>query len=107
MVFTAIDPIRRLPFAEAPKVLPGLNPNHPKARIKQPINTAEISWPMIALLEPSRLNFPFRGPMINATANAVNPHTACTNPEPAKSQYPVPKHLLGPLGASHPPAHAQ
>ena len=53
MVFTAMVPIRKLPFAEAPSVLPGLNPNQPKARMKQPISTAETSWPMIGLLEPS------------------------------------------------------
>ena len=49
MVLTAMVPMRRLPAAEAPSVLPGLNPNQPKARMKQPISTAEMSWPMIAL----------------------------------------------------------
>ena len=49
MVLTAMEPMRRQPAAEAPSVLPGLNPNQPKARMKQPISTAEISWPMIAL----------------------------------------------------------
>ena len=86
MVLTAIEPMRRLPAAEAPRVLPGLNPNQPKARMKQPISTAEMSWPMIALAEPSRLNLPMRGPIIMATARAVIPPTACTTPDPAKSQ---------------------
>ena len=86
MVSTAMVPIRRLPAAEAPSVLPGLNPNQPNARMKQPISTAEMSWPMIGLLDPSRLNFPMRGPMIRHTASAVIPPTACTTPDPAKSQ---------------------
>ena len=50
MVSTAMVPMRKLPAAEAPSVLPGLNPNQPKARMKQPISTAEMSWPMIGLL---------------------------------------------------------
>ena len=86
MVSTAMVPMRRLPAAEAPRVLPGLNPNQPKARMKQPISTAEMSWPMMALREPSRLNLPMRGPMIMDTASAVIPPTACTTPDPAKSQ---------------------
>ncbi len=86
IVFTAIEPIRKLPLAEAPSVLPGLKPNHPNARMKQPISTAEMSWPMMALLDPSRLNLPMRGPMMSATASAVIPPTACTTPDPAKSQ---------------------
>src|SRR5271166_3416192 len=73
MVFTAMDPMRRLPLAEAPSVLPGLNPNHPKARMKQPIMTAEMSWPIIELGEPSLLNLPIRGPMMSDTAKAVIP----------------------------------
>ena len=38
------------------------------------------------IAEPSRLNLPMRGPMISATASAVIPPTACTTPDPAKSQ---------------------
>ncbi len=86
IVSTAMVPMRRFPLAEAPSVLPGLNPNQPKARMKQPISTAEMSWPIIGLLDPSRLNFPIRGPTINDTASAVRPPTAWTTPEPAKSQ---------------------
>ena len=36
IVFTAMVPMRRLPLPEAPSVEPGLNPNQPKARMKQP-----------------------------------------------------------------------
>ena len=66
MVSTAIVPMRKLPLAEAPSVLPGLKPNQPNARMKHPIRTADMSWPRIVLLEPSRLYLPMRGPMINA-----------------------------------------
>ena len=90
IVSTAIEPMRRLPFVEAPRVLPGLNPNHPNARMKQPISTAEMSCPMIALLEPSRLNFPIRGPTIKQTASAVIPPTACTTPSPRSRSNPSP-----------------
>src|SRR3989442_12941378 len=107
MVLTAMEPIRRAPFPEAPRVLPGLNPNQPKARMKQPINTAEISCPIIGLLEPSRLNLPMRGPMIRHTAKAVIPPTACTTPEPAKSQYPLPRPRLVPSCESQPPPQAK
>src|SRR6266849_2723905 len=107
IVFTAIEPMRRLPFADAPSVLPGLNPNQPKARMKQPISTAETSWPMIGLLEPSRLNLPIRGPIIMQTAKAVIPPTECTTPDPAKSQYPLPRPTLEPSCDSQPAPHAQ
>src|SRR3954464_11247633 len=99
--------MRRLPFAEAPSVLPGLNPNHPNARMKQPISTADMSCPMIAFGEPSRLYLPMRGPMIKAIANAVIPPTACTTPDPAKAQYPLPRPLLAPSCDSQPPPQAQ
>ncbi len=36
IVLTATEPMRRLPLPEAPSVDPGLNPNQPKARMKQP-----------------------------------------------------------------------
>ena len=57
MVFTATEPMRRHPAPDAPSVLPGLNPNHPKARMKQPISTAEISWPMMALRRSVAIEF--------------------------------------------------
>ena len=43
IVLTATEPMRKHPAPEAPNVLPGLNPNQPKARMKQPISTAEMS----------------------------------------------------------------
>src|SRR5258708_28663895 len=86
MVFTAMEPMRRLPFPDAPNVEPGLNPNQPNARIKQPSRTSTMSWPGMATGLPSRVNFPMRGPSIIARANAPSPPTACTTPEPAKSQ---------------------
>ena len=36
IVLTAMQPMRRLPLPDAPSVEPGLNPNQPKARMKQP-----------------------------------------------------------------------
>src|SRR5207247_16460 len=80
--------MRRLPAPDAPSVLPGLKPNHPKARMKQPRSTIVMSWPGIAFGEPFRLYFPIRGPMIIPTASPVSPPTACTTPDPAKSKYP-------------------
>src|SRR3954469_22455468 len=107
MVFTATDPMRRQPAADAPSVLPGLNPNQPNARMKQPISTAEMSCPMIGLAEPSRLNLPMRGPTIRHTASAVSPPTECTTPDPAKSAYPWLCPRLLPSCDSHPPPQAQ
>src|SRR5258706_12199332 len=104
---TAMVPIRRLPLEDAPNVLRGLNPNHPNARMKQPIRTAEMSCPMIGLAEPSRLNLPMRGPTIRHTASAVRPPTECTTPEPAKSAYPWLSPRLVPSCESHPPPQAQ
>src|SRR5258708_34714310 len=104
---TAMVPMRRLPLEEAPSVLPGLNPNQPNARMKQPIRTAEMSCPMIGLAEPSRLNLPMRGPTIMQTASAVRPPTECTTPEPAKSAYPLPNPRFVPSCESQPPPQAQ
>jgi len=86
MVFTAIDPIRKLPLPEAPSVEPGLNPNQPNARMKQPVSTMTMSCARMAFDFPVRSYLPIRGPSIIATANAVIPPTECTTPEPAKSQ---------------------
>src|SRR3989442_5127683 len=107
IVATATVAIRRLPLEEHPSVVPGLTPNQPNARMKQPIRTAEMSCPMIGLAEPSRLNLPMRGPTIRPTASAVSPPTECTTPEPAKSAYPLPSPRLVPSWESHPPPHAQ
>ena len=43
MVLTAMEPMRRAPLPEAARVLPGLNPNQPKARMKQPVRTITMS----------------------------------------------------------------
>ena len=88
MVFTAIEPMRRLPLPDAPKVLPGLNPNHPNTKMKHPISTIVMSCPGIGFGLPFLLYLPIRAPRIMETARAVIPPTACTTPEPAKSQYP-------------------
>ena len=88
IVFTATELMRRLPLAAAPSVEPGLKPNQPNARMKQPSSTIVMSCPGIALGLPCRVNFPMRGPMIIAIASAVIPPTECTTPEPAKSAYP-------------------
>ena len=107
IVATATVAMRRLPLEDAPSVLPGLNPNQPNARMKQPIKTAEMSCPMIGLAEPSRLYLPMRGPTIKHTASAVSPPTECTTPEPAKSAYPWLSPRLAPSCDSHPPPQAQ
>src|SRR5882724_6641245 len=107
IVFTAIDPMRRAPLPDAPKVLPGLKPNHPKARMKHPVRTTSRSCPGMALGVPLRLYLPIRGPMIIESASAVTPPTACTTPDPAKSQYPCPSEKLFPSCDNHPPPQAQ
>ena len=86
IVFTATELMRRLPLAAAPSVEPGLKPNQPNARMKQPSSTIVMSWPGMALGEPSRRYLPMRGPMMMAIASAVMPPTECTTPEPAKSE---------------------
>src|SRR5881396_2104124 len=86
IVSTAIVLMRRAP--DAPRVLPGLNPNQPKARMKQPVSTMTMSCPGIGFGLPLRLYLPIRGPMIIESASAVMPPTECTTPEPAKSEYP-------------------
>src|SRR5881396_2937448 len=88
IVLTAIEAIRSAPLPEAARVLPGLNPNQPKARMKQPVSTSTMSCPGIGFGLPLRLYLPIRGPMIIESASAVMPPTECTTPEPAKSEYP-------------------
>ena len=85
MVFTAMEPMRRLPLPDAPSVDPGLKPNQPNARMKQPVRTITISCPTRALDLPARVYLPMRGPTMMARAKAVSPPTECTTPEPAKS----------------------
>ena len=85
IVFTATELMRRLPFADAPSVEPGLKPNHPNARMKQPSSTIVMSWPGIGFALPSRVYLPIRGPIRMPIASAVTPPTECTTPDPAKS----------------------
>src|SRR5207302_10051586 len=70
------DPMRRLPLPEAPKLDPGLNPNQPKARIKQPVRTIIKSWPGIARGFPSRVNLPMRGPTMMDRTSRSEEHTS-------------------------------
>src|ERR1700704_5297652 len=58
IVATATMPMRRLPLPEAPSVEPGLKPNQPKARMKQPNKPRIRLWPRIGLTEPSLLYLP-------------------------------------------------
>src|ERR1041385_2019253 len=85
MVFTATDDARSPPLPDIASVDPGLNPNHPNARMKQPHNTHMMSWPGIGFGLPSRVYLPMRGPTMSAQASAVMPPTECTTPDPAKS----------------------
>src|SRR5437764_12996165 len=107
MVLTATDPMRSPPLPEAPSVEPGLNPNQPKARMKQPVNTMTMSCPMRAFDLPVRVYLPRRGPTMIASASAMRPPTECTTPDPAKSQYPLPRPKLAPRLANQPPPQAQ
>ena len=74
-VLVATEPIKsHLPTA--PKVEPGLNPNHPNQRIKAPTADKVKLCPGIALAVPSSLYFPRRGPKTIAPASAANPPIA-------------------------------
>src|SRR5437588_12531217 len=105
MVLTAMIPIRRLPFIDAPSVLPGLKPNQPKARMKQPSKASTMLWPGMVFALPSRLYLPRREPNTMAPASAHQPPTACTTPLPAKSMYPLPR-PTAPNCESQPPPPA-
>ncbi len=84
-MFTAMTETRRSLLAS---VLPGLKPNQPKARMKQPRTPIGMLWPGIGFAEPSLLYLPMRGPSTIAPASAVTPPTMCTTDEPAKSTWP-------------------
>src|SRR6188768_3814485 len=86
IVLTATEEARRPPLPDRASVDPGLNPNHPNARMKQPHSTHMMSCPGMALGLPSRVYFPMRGPRMSAHASAVSPPTECTTPDPAKSE---------------------
>src|SRR5580765_6683522 len=107
IVLTATEAARSPPLPDSASVEPGLNPNQPNARMKQPQSTHMMSCPGMALAWPSRVYLPMRGPRINAQASAVIPPTEWTTPEPAKSAYPCPRPKFAPSIASQPPPHAQ
>src|SRR5258707_719227 len=86
IVSTAIMPIRKAPLPEAASVEPGLNPNQPRNRMKQPKNAIVMLWPGIEFDEPSLLYLPILGPRTIAPARPIQPPTACTTVEPAKSE---------------------
>src|SRR6267142_1571391 len=104
MVLTAMTEMRRSPPAS---VLPGLKPNHPKARMKQPSTPIGMLWPGIGFAEPSLLYLPMRGPRTMAPASAVTPPTMCTTEEPAKSTWPWPSPKFLPSCESQPPPQTQ
>src|SRR5262245_65552714 len=95
---------RRSPAA---RVLPGLKPNHPKARMKQPSAAIGMLWPGIGFGVPSLLYLPIRGPSTIAPASAVTPPTMWTTDEPAKSTWPWPSPKFLPSCERQPPAHTQ
>ena len=71
--------------ASAASSEPGLNPNQPMRRMKQPMMAKGMLWPGMAFTEPSLLNLPMRGPTTLAPTSAAVPPTMWTTPEPAKS----------------------
>ena len=104
IVLTATTPIRRSVPA---RVDPALNPNQPKARMKQPTIAIGMWCPGIAFGVPSLLNLPRRGPSILAPTKASTPPVMWTTEEPAKSTWPCPRLKLLPSLASQPPPHTQ
>ena len=85
MVVTATMPMRSAPWPDAPKDEPGLKPNQPKARMKQPRMARIWLWPGIGMLRPSLVYLPRRGPRTIAPASAHQPPMEWTTPDPAKS----------------------
>jgi hypothetical protein len=69
--------------ASAAIVLPGLKPNQPNHRMKQPMVAA------VRLFLPSALYLPMRGPRMMTPARAAQPPMECTWVEPAKSRKPI------------------
>src|SRR5262245_39011516 len=104
IVLTAMTEMRRSPPAS---VLAGLQPNHPKHRMKEPRTPIGMLWPGIGFTEPSLLYLPMRGPSTIAPARAVTPPTMCTTDEPAKSTWPWPRPKFLPSWDSQPPPHTQ
>jgi hypothetical protein len=89
------------------RVEPALKPNQPKARMKVPITAIGRLWPGMALLEPSLLYLPMRGPTILAATIEITPPVRCTTEEPAKSTWPWPRPKLAPSCDSHPAPQTQ
>ena len=83
LVVTAIS---AMASASAAIVLPGLKPNQPNQRTKQPIVAAVMLWPGIALTLPSLPYLPMRGPRMMTPVRAAQPPIECTCVEPAKSK---------------------
>ena len=104
IVLTTTKLIRRSVPA---RVDPGLNPNHPKARMKVPSATIGTLWPGIACGLPCASYLPMRGPIIIAPASAIMPPIEWTTPEPAKSTAPCPRPQLIPPCANQPPPQTQ
>ena len=100
LVVTAIS---AMATGSTPIVLPGLNPNQPNHRIKQPIVAAVMLWPGMALTLPSAPYLPMRGPRMMMPARAAQPpiEWTCVRageideaawPQPAAAPNPVADH---------------
>ena len=72
-----------------PIVLPGLKPNQPSHKMKQPIVAAVMLWPGMAWGLPSAEYLPMRGPSMYTPTSAAQPPIECTCVEPAKSRKPA------------------
>ena len=96
LVVTAIS---AMATGSTPIVLPGLKPNQPNQRIKQPMVAAVMLWPGMALTLPSVPYLPMRGPRMMTPARAAQPPIEWTCVEPAKS--------TKPRAASQPPPQIQ
>src|SRR3989338_8697171 len=83
-----VTQIRAMSFTTAAMVLPGLNPNQPSQRMKQPMVASERLCPGTGLILPFSSYFPKRGPSTITPAKAAQPPTECTTVEPAKSHIP-------------------
>src|SRR3989338_4281455 len=94
-----VPQMRAMSSKAAAIVLPGLTPNQPSHRMKQPIVASERLWPGMGFTPPFSSYLPKRGPSTSTPASAAQPPTECTTVEPAKSQKPS--------VASHPPPQIQ
>src|SRR3989338_2597522 len=94
-----VTQMRAIASGSAAMVEPGLNPNHPSHRTKQPISASERLCPGIGFAVPSLLYLPYRGPKAMMPARPAQPPIECTWVEPAKSRKP--------FEASQPPPQIQ